>query len=92
MSGVKSILLTRGHSVKVDRDVFAKLHELSWQAVRIKGYVYAAHAWRDGAGERSAVHKTYLHRLVARAAPGQSVRFRNGDTLDCRRENLRLVG
>lgn len=32
-----------------------------------------------------------LHREIAGAAPGQVVSFKNGDTADLRRENLRLV-
>lgn len=33
-----------------------------------------------------------LGRLIAEAKPGQIVRYRNGNRLDCRRENLLVVG
>lgn len=55
---------------------------------------------RGGTGDRYAVAlirdgdslKTcYLHRVVAGAGPGEIVDHRNGDPLDCRRENLRIV-
>jgi len=33
----------------------------------------------------------YLHRFLLDAQPGQQIDHRNGDKLDCRRENLRLA-
>lgn len=38
------------------------------------------------------VFKKYLHRLVVNAKPGERVSFISTDTLDCRKENLRVNG
>lgn len=51
------------------------------------GY-YAMYGVRVG----SRVRKVYLHRMVANAGFGDRIEFINGNTLDCRRENLRMNG
>lgn len=43
-------------------------------------------------GTHRETHKmVYLHRLVARAGPGQWVDHRDGDTANCTRSNLRIA-
>lgn len=76
-----SIQLTRGYVARIDaRD--AHLAELSWCAeVRRNGRVYAA---RQEAGR-----KVYLHRAVM-GVTGYALKVdhQDGNTLDCRRQNL----
>ncbi|GAB4240843.1 MAG: hypothetical protein Kow0032_28700 [Methyloligellaceae bacterium] len=51
---------------------------------------------RGGSGRTYAMRKAsgrtvYLHRLIMNAEPGDMVDHVNGDPLDCRRSNLRIV-
>lgn len=80
----RQIPLTRGYTALVDDSDYALLSQRKWL------YVGSGYAGRfvtcDG-------HKTllYLHRHLLNAQPDQRVDHINGDRLDCRRENLRLV-
>lgn len=82
------LLLTRGHRALVDPELYDELLERMWQAVVVNGSIYAASSRRDPLFKDST--KDYLHRVIAKAPKGVAVRFRNGDSLDCRRENLVL--
>lgn len=68
---------------KVDDDVFVWASRLNWRLSggRKKRYVYCT---RDG-------QTIYLHREVMGNPKGMLVDHRFGDTLDCRRKNLRLA-
>lgn len=77
---VKEIDLTRSQVAIVDDDVPEWLLAMTWRPLARGKNVYAAtvHAGK----------KELLHRMVAGVAPGVYLRFLNGDTLDCRRENI----
>lgn len=60
-----------------------KLLRHKWTAqVHKRGYIYAATYLGT---------TVYLHRLIARAKPGQKVDHINRNTLDCRDDNLRIA-
>lgn len=69
-----------------DRDAWASA--IDWHAQRVStGKFYAAKCIRVDGKPRTY----YLHRLLIAAPAGAEVDHRNGDTLDCRRENLRVA-
>jgi len=65
----------------VDPEDLPLLQSHSWKANGAKSQYFKARFGRE-------IH--YLHRLIAGAGPGQIVDHINGDTLDCRKANLRL--
>lgn len=65
----------------VDPEDLPLLRSRAWKAHGNKAQYFKARFGRQ---------VYYLHRLIAGAGPGQIVDHVNGDTLDCRRSNLRL--
>lgn len=84
--GSLRVPLTRGLFARIDAADLALVADRAWTAHRRGGGLYVQ------AGARINGRKTvaYLHRVLVGARPGQLVDHRNGDTLDNRRENLRL--
>ena len=77
--GVIEIHLTKGYVELVD-PVDAEWAKFNWAAFcATPNHVYSMRG------------RMLLHRCVLAASPGLDVDHINGDTLDCRRENLRLV-
>lgn len=74
--------------VKVDTPADS-LREHSWE-IHSNGYVVCRETVRVGA--TSVRKSTYLHRLIMEPGREQRVRFKNGNPLDCREENLYIVG
>jgi hypothetical protein len=80
----KRIPLTRGQSTLVDAADYDRLSRWKWLLV---GDGYAGRFDRTTRPPRLI----YLHRVVLGAQSGQHVDHINGDKLDSRRDNLRLV-
>lgn len=78
-----TIQLGDGIRVLVDDDDLPNLINRNWIAHKASGKTYAAVRPVE-AGHRRII---YLHREIA-GAGGRRIRFKNGNTLDCRRENL----
>ena len=74
--------------VKIDGPT-TELKERSWE-IHSNGYVVCRETIR--VGTTSVRKSTYLHRLIMEPGREQRVRFRNGNPLDCREENLYVVG
>lgn len=86
------LILSSGHAVLLDPDDYVWASRWSWQAhsssLKRLGQVYAFRATRKPDGRRSG---EFLHRVIMGAGPGQVVDHVSGDTLDCRRGNLRIT-
>lgn len=82
------IALTKGFVAAVDDADFEWLNQWKWYAQPVKGgLVYARRRHRFG-GE---VRLIGMHRFIAGDPPGALVDHRDRDTLNNRRENLRLA-
>ena len=87
---MQHIPLSQGQIALVDDDDFARVSQYHWcyRGERNSGQGYAIRHDKDGKKYRTV----YLHReIMGPVPPEHEVIFRNGDRLDCRRENLRMV-
>lgn len=78
------IQLTQGAQAIVDRSLFDYLSQWIWTYERKTGYARRTETRMDGS--RRTV---YLHRVVAKAKPGDYIDHVNGNKLDDRLSNLR---
>lgn len=78
-----NIALGHGKVALVDECDYARVCQFHWHAFfnNRKWYV----AKKDALGRSE-----YLHRFILNAKPGEIVDHKNGDTFDCRRNNLRI--
>ncbi len=82
---MKTINLTQGKVTIVDDDVYAEQCYHKWCLDGTGRYA------NRSVGTRITHKAIFLHRLILNAQPGDICDHINGDTLDNRRENLRLV-
>lgn len=83
MTLMAEIILKSGEIVLVDEADFAWLSKRKWAAAKSWGGIYAK------CGQPYAGH-TRMHRAIMNAPAGMVVDHINGNTLDNRRENLRV--
>lgn len=81
---MKTIELTRGFVATISDEDEDRVSQFLWQVCTPKGYAYATRSYRDGFGSDSPVRKMYLSAFIL----GQPARHKDGDTLNCTRENL----
>lgn len=83
---MRTILLTRAKRALVDDDVYEWLHEYNWAIADAHGdgeFLYGR--------RRARAHEVYLHRQIA-GVPGLCwVGFRDGNGLNCQRDNLYVL-
>lgn len=79
--------LTRNKTAVIDFDDFEKVRGMKFYAQSCQNLWYAAKN-KHVNGKRKLL---YLHRIIMGAKPGQLIDHINGDGLDNRRENLRVV-
>jgi hypothetical protein len=84
------VFVINGKLCKIDDEDAHFLEENSWCLTKGK----QNYSWYIALGRRKGkyVQRKYLHRLVAKAVKGDRVAFVTSDTLDCRKDNLRLNG
>ena len=83
-NSIRYISLTRGKVAIVDTDDYEFLRRVAWFAIQDYSNpqsFYAKYGW----------HSIPMHRIIMLAEPGQLVDHINGDTLDNRKANLRIV-
>jgi hypothetical protein len=77
---MKKLEVRTGHFALVDDKDFTRLKKFTWFLVQPEGRKYA----------KAQFSETYLHRLILGISdPKIEVDHRNGNGLDCRRQNLR---
>jgi hypothetical protein len=82
----RRIPLTKGYTALVDDEDYERFGELAWCAlIADDGHVYARRTARIDGRRRTIL----LHRVILGDPPDHKVDHINGDTLDCRRSNLR---
>ena len=85
---MKEIPLTKGASVKVDEDDYVRLKIYSW-CLGQGGYAVRGGMKADNQIKRKNIQ---IHRQILNCLESNlEVDHINGDRLDCRKENLRLV-
>lgn len=84
--------LTRGYRAKVDDEDYARLNRRKWHTNMSRGQVYAARCVMgvDGKQKKRMLHYEVLG-LSQPPEKGKVVDHINGDSLDCRKVNLRVV-
>lgn len=88
------LAMISGHEVIIDDEDAMKVAEYgpwyvnSTAQDKVAGRIYFAHNLPEAGGKRQCVK---LHRVISGAIPGQIVDHVNGNTLDCRKCNLRVV-
>jgi len=82
------IELTKGHTAVIDADDFDTIRDYKWRSSKGKGTNYACSGLRLDDGR---VKTLFLHRLLMKPSKGFVVDHINGDGLDNRRSNLRVV-
>jgi hypothetical protein len=82
---MKKVALTRGRFAIVDVEWYEYLAQFKWQ------YYTGGYAGRQVGGRPPKRKTIYMHRLVMNAPAGRDVDHINGDKLDNRTSNLRVV-
>lgn len=87
---MKEIVLTHGRVALVDDEDFDTLNQWKWclKAVNNPYAVRLKHLGMDGAKQLTT--QLRMHRIVMSCPKGMDVDHINGDTLDNRKENLRI--
>lgn len=86
---MKKLKLTRGLEIKVDDETHDALHYWNWQTHILSNVEYSlASRTLKINGKRIAL---WLHRLIADAPEGWTVKFINSNRLDCQAHNLRAI-
>lgn len=83
---MRTIELTQGKEVKVDKEDYDVLSKFNWSYTSPDGY--AVRKGRRNTDEPRTVH---MHRVIMKAKPEQQLDHINGDKLDNRKANLRFA-
>lgn len=79
------IKISQGYECTIDDEDFQFINSHKWKVLRSRKRIYASYSYGEK-GNKSML----MHRLILDAKKGEYVDHINGNTLDNRRENLRL--
>jgi len=85
---MKEIPLSQGRVALVDDEDYEELIKYNWHAYRHRNTYYAIRNVELYPGARTTVK---MHRQIMRALPGEIIDHKNGNGLDCCRNNLRIA-
>jgi hypothetical protein len=85
--GAELIINIKGHDVLIDDDMAPLVLARKWHISDRKRGIYFATSILHPDGK---YHDVKLHRFILECPPGFLVDHRNGNHLDCRRQNLRV--
>jgi hypothetical protein len=85
---MKEILLSKGKVAIVDNECYSELSKYKWYAANKGKLWYAARRPRDSSGNWKTI---YMHTEIMSTPSGFEIDHINGDGLDNRKENLRVV-
>ena len=86
---MKTIPLTRGYSAIVDKEDYKKLAQHKWCVlIPRSGKPYA---YRQGYKSTVGQIPMYMARIIAKAKKREVIHFKNGNSLDYRKENLLII-
>jgi len=81
------IYLTQGEKVKVDDEDYISLNQYKWTGTGAKKYRYAIRTITIN----KKLYQVRMHRIIMHAPTELIIDHINGDTLDNRKSNLRIV-
>lgn len=84
---MKEIPLTQGKVALVDDEDFERINQFKWYARKTHNMYYAVHTLPRSQNQR----KLYMHAIIIGTPPRKMTDHINGDGLDNRKENLRVV-
>ena len=84
---MSAIQLNRGYEAIVDAEDVALVAQFNWTVLETGGLCYARRTIRIGQRQKTIL----LHRVIMKAKDGEFVDHINGNGLDCRKENMRIV-
>jgi hypothetical protein len=85
------IKLTQGRVAQIDDEDWPLVSAYSWQASCRKNGKWYAQAFPSIIGMHGPRKCILLHHLILPPPAGLEIDHRNGDGLDCRRQNLRIA-
>ena len=88
---MKTIILRTGEPVLVDDEDFDRVSRMKWRRmISTSGTMYAMSNYRVP-GDYKRTKTVMMHRIIMNAPHGMDVDHRDGNGLDNRKQNLRLV-
>ena len=86
-------ILIKGIKVQVSDEDISRIQKYTWRVFRPKAYPWLVYFRAYDGGSHKTRQEMFLHRFImgCKKGDGLVVDHINGDTLNCTRENLRIV-
>lgn len=84
------VILSKGFKTIIDKEDYKFVNSFKWYACQKDNRYYASRTVRYGNRKDNKKHHLFLHRILLNAPEGIFVDHINGNSLDNRKNNLRL--